>query len=537
MKVLLVDDEAIVRIGIKSMIDWASYGFELIGEVGNGREALDLIISEKPEIVITDIKMPIMDGIELIREAKHVAPHIKFIVLSSYDEFYYVKEALMLGAVDYLLKVEVDSQSLMTVIQQLKHQIEHTSQEDYTSDAQQIKKNIGALRNELFRKVISGVLISEDSFKKEQELLDMTFHHHQLFFLGIMTKPLHGVVIEPHKIYTHQFAIRNIASEIMNEEFMGYAFDVKGSHLFLCFTHKMGYDTSMDAIHFMGSRIIEMLYQYLNVQCAIGIGEGDNTLKGFKKGYMEANEALDYRIICGYGKVFIRKQKERLVLSDQLPHMNTCMASFAKVLGSYDFIALNKYHHELQLLIKQKKYTVNAWIKLASSMLYAYEEFVQDRKCLEIEECDEDRINHHHLNTIETYIEFEEWLAGLMAEISKRFDAMNSDDISRIIVKAEAFIKTHYNQNISLSDVANSVHLNPTYLSTIFHKTKKMKYSDYVTKVRIDKAIELLIQTDKKIYAISDEIGYKNVHYFNRVFRKQMGTTPKAFRSRNAPIM
>lgn len=149
--VVIIDDELLARVGVKSVLEWESAGYQILGEASNGAEGLKLILDKKPDIVITDIKMPVMDGLEMIKKSKEDKLNPKFIVLSSYDEFHLVKEAMKLGAVDYLIKLELDEQSLRETLEPVKQQI--LMEKERSRNESLIKHNINtenSLRKEFF---------------------------------------------------------------------------------------------------------------------------------------------------------------------------------------------------------------------------------------------------------------------------------------------------------------------------------------------------------------------------------------------------
>ncbi|NLJ75605.1 MAG: response regulator, partial [Firmicutes bacterium] len=148
LKVLIVDDEAIVRIGLKSMIDWEEHGFELIGEANDGRRALELYKEHKPDIVITDLKMPVLDGLGLIQQIKELPFPCRIIVLSSYDDFALVRQAMKLGAADYLLKLEMEPAELLKILAGFRHEIlqEKETQFRQAQIEQEVKTNLSTLR-------------------------------------------------------------------------------------------------------------------------------------------------------------------------------------------------------------------------------------------------------------------------------------------------------------------------------------------------------------------------------------------------------
>jgi two-component system response regulator YesN len=176
-KLMIVDDELLMRIGIRSMIDWEEHGFRIVGEAANGKEALDIAIDALPDLIITDIKMPIMDGLQLIREASSTLAGCKYVILSNFDEFRYVKEALQLGALDYLIKTEVTPAALTALLSDIRRKLLVSSGGPASLFAlpPDYSQSVTHLKEILFKDAISGLLNVEE-IRGERRKAAAIFH-------------------------------------------------------------------------------------------------------------------------------------------------------------------------------------------------------------------------------------------------------------------------------------------------------------------------------------------------------------------------
>jgi two-component system response regulator YesN len=407
MKVMIVDDEMIVRVGMKSIINWQQFGFELVGEAGNGKEALADINEYDPDIVITDIKMPIMDGLSLIEEARKLPKIPMFIILSNYNEFDIVKEGMKLGAVDYILKYKMSSEQLLKILNDTRDKIEKSSKniEEKKQIDYQIQKNIPVMRRRFFNDMINDDSINEREFNQIKDFLAIRFDLSSVCCMTIKFKNYHELELMDEKdMAMINISIISITEEIITDCFEGYCIDMSFGEYCVILSMKKGLAKINDQLIETRNRLNEMLYSYLNLRFRITFGPASQGIAGIRSSYREALKIMDPQ---------------------------------------------------------------------------------------------SDRLNENYHSTI---------------------------------LKAKEYIEKNYDKDLMTQDVANYVNLSRSYFSMLFSEYMNICCSDYITKVRIDKAKDLLENTDYKVYKISELIGYGDCHYFSRVFKKVVGVTPLEYR-------
>lgn len=340
LKVIIVDDEAVVRIGLKSMIDWQGAGFELVGEAENGEKALALIQNQKPDIVLTDIKMPGMNGLELISYPyKHEKPI--FIVLSSYDDFHYVKGALKAGAQDYLLKLEVTPELLLEIMNHAARQC------GISMEPEKGKKTEGSLHDtmrNIFYDLISDVPLSE---KRRETFLKP--------FGGPPEPEAFGCLIlrvmDPNKfdsisdteLHMLNTSVINIVEEILNEYYKGYC--IAGYHgsyyvVFVPENGMSGWERPFAQIDELKLRITTLIAQYLNLNITAKAGSGGNGIAGAKEAYAKALSGFDESEMGGDSHWLVSKAlgyinahfQENICLDDVARHVGLSESYLSKIL-------------------------------------------------------------------------------------------------------------------------------------------------------------------------------------------------------------
>ncbi|HEY5584752.1 MAG TPA: response regulator [Ruminiclostridium sp.] len=412
MKVLIVDDEMIVRVGMKSIIDWQQHGLELVGEAVNGKEALDKIKEYSPDVVITDIKMPIMDGLILIEKAKELSKIPKFIVLSNYNEFDFVKEAMKLGAEDYILKYKMSSEQLLKILNTIRDKIEETSKniEEKKQIEYQIRKNIPVMRRRFFNDVINNDdSISEEEFYRTRDFLRICFDLSSNCCMIIKIQDFHELkILDEKDIAMINISIINITEEIITDHFDGYCIDTRFGEFCIVLSIKKDITETYikEKLNETKNRLIEMLYKYLNIRFNISLGLINHGIAGLRDSYQQAKENLN----------------------PEYDHVN----------------------------------------------------------------------DNYHLT----------------------------------ILKAKDYIEKNYNKDLSTQDVADYVNLSRSYFSMLFSEHMNIGCSDYITRMRIEQAKNLLRNTDYKAYKIAEMVGYNNCHYLSRVFKKIVGLTPLEYRTK-----
>lgn len=525
MRVLIVDDEALVRVGLKSMINWESYGFELIGEASDGRIALEMAKNTPPDILITDLKMPVLDGLELIRRVKKDYPNCKIIVLSSYDDFSLVREAMKLGAADYLLKLEVEPAQLINTLRGLKDDI--VQERHYRQETQ---TNLGVLRRDFLCHALCSHESNEADFLDSQAKLGIRFALDPIYCLVLRvgnTYRLENMGAE--EVNTTNSAIINLCEEIISDDYIGYAFYTKRREFVLLLSPKKEWVT-VELIINTCEKLIEMLKQYLDLTAVIGVGQGNQKLSGLKLAFREASKAIQYRFFEG---------NERIILWDDVRIFPTPKDSYSlipiksKLEQALMYLRSDELHSCLESLSQDLQSSLLSQEAVCHTLLELLTmvcEIIEQHQLKANEVLTDSYCTYYELFHLENLGEVQSWLLSLEKDLTNFITAEKAKNYPNIITQAKQYIKENYTQDISLPEVSAVVSLTPSYFSTVFKQQVGISFSEYLTQHRLTKAKELLMFTDKKVYEISHMVGYPNHYYFNRLFKRVVGLTPLDYR-------
>lgn len=532
VKVLIVDDEAIVRIGLKSMIDWESHGFQLIGEANDGRRALEIFRQNQPEIVITDLKMPVMDGLQLIRRLKELSAHCRVIVLSSYDDFSLVKEAMKLGAVDYLLKLEMEPDQLLEALVGFREAIlqERAEQTEQAQIDQELQTNISVLRRVFLRDMLCNNDCCGEKLRQGLTRLGIHLNPKRIYCLVLRI----GNAYRLEEMNTEvndstQNAILNICEEVIGDDHLGYCFPMKEAEFVLLLSPKRASEKMEDIIADC-RKLLTILEQYLGLTVVIGIGDEAKSFDDLRLAYQQANEAIQYRFFKEndqiilwpkvksfpsprdtYSVLHYRYQIEKAFAQDQVDDLCSCLDL---IINDFEQLHLSQEaccHGALELLSIICELVDRYGLKpeeILTSSYQTYQELLQ-------------MVNLSQVLA---------WLQKLKKDLTHFLQTEEARNYPRVIAEAKRYIREHYTEQISLPEVAATVGLTPSYFSTVFKEHLGMSFSAYLTVVRIERAKELLKDTHYRVYEISHMVGYSNQYYFNRLFKKMVGVTPLDFR-------
>jgi len=530
LKVLIVDDEAIVRVGLKSMIDWQAHGFELVGEARDGRGALEMIAAYRPDVVITDLRMPVLDGLELLRAINQRQYQCRVVVLSSYDDFELVREAMKLGAVDYLLKLEVEPEQLIKVLEAFRSDISEeqvaASRKAQIDDA--IKSSLGAVRQAFLKELICGVPHLDQVWETVERLsieLNPAHMHCLALWVG------HGPEFfkrSPQEISSRLTAIISVCDEVIGDDNIGYSFSNTEQEFVILLSQKRDSAPIAKIVRDCG-RLAAMLEQYLGVSVTIGVSEKLASWQEIPQGYAQAAACLNYRFCRELGQIILWKQVEsRPPLQEScsiLPYRSRLENAFTH----RQLEALRDCLAEIERDLAERYLTPDAACGAAVELYSVLCETI-DRDHLSVEQVlRTSRVSYQELLHLPNYHGLTSWLQKLQNDLLT-FVQESEGDSPWIIAEAKRFIHDHYDQEISLGEVAARVGITPSYLSTLFKEHMGIAYSDYLTNLRIAKAKELLQNTSYRVYEISRMVGYPNHYYFNRLFKKAVGMTPLDYR-------
>jgi two-component system, response regulator YesN len=538
LKVLIVDDEVIVRVGLKAIIDWNKYGFEIIGEASNGREALSIVAVQKPHIIITDIKMPVMDGLELMRNIHKIDKEIKFLVLSGYDDFNLVKQAMKLGAEDYLVKLNIQQKVLIEIMDSISAKIKYENKLLNNSEERNeyIRKNIVVLRQDFFRKLIEGDYAENPDLTETIEYLDIEIN--KAGFLCVLIKIFNPIEseMEGDDRYARLFcsSFTGIANDIISEEFNSYTINLDQEKVFIIIS--IDEDTENDTtkskvkVKEMLERVLEMMREYFNVSIVIGVSSNISSILDLKKGYIECSQAIKYSFHFGINSIiYFTEIEENFQTTPYQLEFEKLMQELKKSIDLEDIQSINGLFEEVINYFKQQKTPREKAIEICYEITYLVFNNLRNDKALLYSIIGQDGVLFKEIEKINSVYEIINWFMRVKEAVLKYLGDDTGNELSNMVQKVKAYINMNYSREIDIKELASHVSISSGYLCNIFKQVTGETITKYITDIKIYHAKMLLSGGVCKTYEVAYNLGYSTSNYFCRVFKKETGLTPKEF--------
>lgn len=535
LKVFLVEDESDVREGLRDNIMWQQYGYQFAGEAGDGEMALPLIRRIKPDVLITDINMPFMDGLALAGIVKQEFPQMKIIVISEHNDFEYAQRAIQAGVERYLLK-PVSRSSLQKVLQEIRDKIDdERKQDNYREKFKEGMQEYEQFsRRVFFEKVFEGHLSVREIYEEAQKFsLEMDAACYNLAMVSLREK---------RNAEDHSRESRLLAGK--REELMRY-FQRYPEYLMFRWnitTYGILLKGEEEQMNELKNRCRETIIRICSghdseIEWCCAIGEPVERLSMLPQVYSKVNHMMSYRFLkpgqhiltleeSGFvsrgegkeslGKVDVAKVDPE-VIKNFLSHgqadevddfVDSYLESQREVLNSKMF---------RDYLILSIRFTIIAFVE---KLGYSQEDLLEDTYT------DKVQILSMNVEDIRFYMQ------ELLHRAIELGDRVLESQSKKLIKRAVPYIEENYTKDsISLNEVASAVEVSANYFSTVFRQETGMTFTEYVTKKRMDKAKHLLRQTERPSGDIAAEVGFKDPHYFSFVFKKTQGCTPREYRS------
>lgn len=533
-KILLVDDEEEIRKGIIKRIKWEELGFTVVGEAENGVEALDIIDKTTPDIVITDIKMPFMDGIKLAENIRYRFPTTKVIVLSGFDDFEYAQEAMKLGVMRYILK-PINSIEMHELLRELKGVLDEEilSKNNLETLKMNYEKSLPLLKERFLNHWIEDY-VSRDIVEENLQALHLELGTNDLGVAIIRPDELIKKEVEVHLLKNKsllKMAIFNICEEIVKTYKLGILF-MKMNEMVLVIPLEKGELSKASNRIFNGLEQIRVTVEkYLTTTVTIGVGNVCVEQSLLYKTYLSAVSALDYTITLGNNKVIyiediepdhfnemtFEEGEERMLLTAiKVGCEEEIEETVYKVLTKLDGIQLTLSDYQV--------YTMEIFailIRLVRSMELESNAIFPNEGNL-----------FSSISGLKTKEDIRAWLCKVSLKIAQALSSKRSVSKNDLIEKAKVYMQANYSdEEMSAEKLCNYLHISTNYFSALFKKETKLTFSNYLTQIRIEKAKELLRNTDMKAFDIGNKVGYTEGHYFSYVFKKVTGIAPTEYRN------
>ena len=536
IKVFLVEDEMVIRRGIKNSIDWEKEGYIFCGEASDGELAYPMIIKEKPDILITDIRMPFMDGLELCKLVKKELPNIKILILSGYDEFDYAKEAIRLGVTEYLLK-PISSGKLLEALNGVSESIRREKEDKdlVRKYMEEMRENTEHEKQKFFEQMIAGNLSMADALetgKKYEMNLSAGMYNLLLFrfTLGEENRKSGELLGEA------EYAIEKLTERL--EYVFEFQRGVEGWAFLLMADNE---EQMSERVKELSKDLEEIMKNYSTIAYFGGIGQPVARLRELEESFREAERALAARFTMELNRIIsvedIRMAQNVDTLDDieitsfgEIEKTRTMLEKFLNngaedEIDEFVDVYINELPEENLKSVLMRQYIImDAYIVMMS--------FCEKIEGIEGEMQAQSEELKNSMKTIQTLEEIKNYIRMLLKKIIGVRDTISGRRYSDIIEIAKDQIrKTYMSDEISLNTIAAEVGMSPSYFSSIFSKEMGKTFVEYLTEIRMDRAKELLMCSSMKTSEIGYEVGYKDPHYFSYIFKKTQGCTPKEYRA------
>lgn len=534
VKVVIVDDEVLVRLGIRTTIDWNKYGFDIVGEADNGLRALEVVRETQPDVVLVDIRMPKMDGLTFIKKLKSEFPQVKTVILSCYNDFEYVREALRLGALDYILKLSTDAEDLIKVMESVKAKIEEERlrRDEVVRLQQLVNTNIHEIRSKYFNDLInsdSSMGISDNEMKALQ--LRLTGDKYVVLCLKVDGDD------SPHKViaaegHLFKLSVINLLDEVTNKgNLCGNVFarDDKEFAVLMCFNGEK-VDTILKNAKELAQHIIDVLRLYMGISVSVGISDVFEDIKDVKNRYKEASLAVESRIYTG---------KESIAYcGDVLPYEEAMVYNGDKEKKLRDALEEKRIDEAYKIIYNlldqvraNHRISPSRIKKEVKDIIHTFASVIKQVGG-DIENIRDDSGNNPE-KSVECCVTLDEmmsWFYDFIGRYSLYMGELKKQRYGKDVSRAIDYISSHYMESITLADVADYVKMNESYFCYLFKKETGKNFTEFLNSLRVEKAKELFRTDDLSVYEVAEKVGFANVSYFSKVFRAFVGVSPLEYK-------
>ena len=530
-KVLLVDDEALIREAISENIQWEEMGFSFMGACENGRQAMEVIEKEQPDLLLTDINMPFVDGIELTKFVYENYPDTKVIIISGFDEFEYAKNAVKYQVLEYILKPITPMEFLETLSRVKKMFDErNASQRDMKKIRSAYVSNLPVVQGRYLHNLLNGTVDYGKLAEKQEEL-------RLCLSAGCYNTALvEGDSLEPFTTqYTNVkddlalFAIYNIAAEIVTEENCGVVFqgiDEKTVILFM--------ENEKEALQKKIRKVIpeirHAIEEFLKIQVTIAVGKTVMNLEELPDSFAKTKSALEYKFMLGGNQTIEAEEYEEIRNSAKHVDIFEWASQIATSIRTDKIEEMEQKTAHFIEQIKRSYVNKNRSFVYVQNLVLSVMNLLELSSELEEELYSQERTFMKQINECENLDEVEKCLFGTFRYICKLMSNQRDSYGRRQAMLALDYIEKNYgDSSVTLNSVCSALAMSTSYFSSVFKNYTGETFIESLTKKRMEKAKILLQQGKMRTYEIAEAVGYSDAHYFSVAFKKAVGKTPTEY--------
>lgn len=523
--VLIAEDEMLVRIGLKNSIDWEKLNMRVIADVANGQDAMEVYEREKPDLIITDIKMPVMDGMELISKIREKDTKTKIVILTCYEEFDTVHKAINLGVSGYILKLKMTPSEMEAVLKKVQEEL--SLEDGKKAGLEEKNPSIGSIskenlfKNFIFYKIYSDAEI-EDAVRKMQlrlsqrHLLICRMVIDNYSFLQDKFDDEHGELI--------RFSILNMMDELLTAYKRGEVLHEKDGNYLVIFSFSDIFSEKKvsDILSEILSRIKTVMKTYINADITFFISNMYDSYGSLPQMYHECLQAAENNYFSGIGEIV---RYEDTISINPIPEAIARLEGLKQDLRNFNQVWSREIDGEINRIRQLKALTKADMQRVFIKWIYRPTMDYSPNKS------DIYKLAQEYSGKIQQLATMGESIQCLKDYLNKvENNKARYKNLSSEILKVIQFIEMNYTQDISLQQAADHVSMSPNYLSNLFKKELNVSFVEYINRFRIEKAKELLLNTNLKIYEIAVSVGIRDEGYFSRLFKKITSMRPYEYR-------
>lgn len=536
--VLLVEDEEMIRNAIKKVIPWKELGFQLVGEMENGKETIAFLENQNVDLIITDICMPFIDGLELTNYIRNKDMKTKIVIITGHDDFEYAKQALSLGVSDYILK-PVTAKEFSEVLIKIKNQLDEEKRriEYFKSLQQKYKRTIKAAQ-EVFLKELLCKEIGEEIIEKRLEELSLSFHGEAYQVAAFKL----GDNLVKSKLYTGDdldipilnFAVCNVVQEVINRySHLWKTVHIGNSVFAIIFVQIFEGDMDFEGevIDCLNS-IIKNLEAFLGIKISIGLGRKESSILKVNLSYKEALELIEYQVILGSGKIidkFQLKEGPESIQEEILP-------LFQSLEYNLKLKTEKEVNNDLEEIFKvlsnrpiKISYFKSILLKLFTCIINTSDEIIYDKdKKMEMEVGWIDKV--FSKSKLEDILnDYKNLCYEILSRVSLGQQCESKEKIKQACLYIE---ENFYNPDLCVQELCDFLYVSSSYFSKAFKQITGKTFLEYLNDVRLEESIKLLTYTNLHSYEIAYKCGFKDPQYFSQWFKGKTNLTPKQYRNK-----
>ncbi|MBA4493316.1 helix-turn-helix domain-containing protein [Paenactinomyces guangxiensis] len=532
-KVMLVDDDYPVLELLSEAINWSDLDMQLQGGYENGASAFEAALREMPDILITDIGMPKMDGLELIQRMKKRKPGLRAAILSCHSEFHYAQKALKLHVQDYLLKDTLNPADLHKLLLQFKESLDR----ERTVNLQRLQletlvdRNKEIMKEKFIRATIQQPIVNLDQWKAEAESFGLLFDD------GTAYLPVLGMIDSFRSVQQRfmaddiiRFAIDNVIGEVINGDHLkavAVTYGMKETFFLKPFHHNLRVNPFEEATNLV-RRVQNALRRSLKISMSFILGEFCRNPDELKRGLTDLLSSTGQRFYMEKGAIE-KKRHVSFAEKDLFTWYEQASREFRVMLIEKNSDTVVPTVSRWMTFLHEKSFppeTVKDWVlKLLLDLKLKLQSLQYFRSTYTVD------ILHKEILEIDSLTELTDWLISYFQSGISVAEKILGQSKREEVLDACKYISLHLDRKISLEEVAGHLYLNPSYFSRLFKKETGETFIEYVTRMKMNRAKELLDQTSYSVGKICEMLGYDNQSYFIKMFKSHTGLTPVEYRS------